>query len=442
MRSSSAECSSLSGAGVAQFGSGDPVESASIYFAGGLFFTIGGYTSLLQVLNAPRHSEGGGPLATVGWRWWGYEPMRLDWLSTFVQFAGTLVFGVNLLDSFLQGLTVQQTNRLIWTPDVIGCVLFLVSGHLAFAEICHRSRPCIRSRSLGWWVVAVNQFGSVLFIGREYLRFETELAKLSEGEGGRLAGETGRVTIPRPRAWEYESWTDDLERAVVALSHQNFAFADDLLRRWSSGYQPSEPDERGTYLLARSVALQGDLKRDQGAVVGPLSTQRCYANTRSLYTELEIPRRVAQLDLSLAVVTEMSGALETAARQYEDLAIDERLSPRDRARARLWVGTALSKDGNHDYAVRVMEEAIHEFEGLAEQDDWSVARQKLALAHRGTGNLDAALRLIDVARTTGINDAPMQRVRLDTAYGHILLSDRATLDDGLRVLDDAAKRAA
>ncbi|MEU7726611.1 hypothetical protein AB0B78_15405 [Streptomyces sp. NPDC040724] len=152
------------GAAVAQFGSGDALESAAIYFAGGLFFNTGGYTSLLQVLNAPRHSPGGGGLVTSAWRWWGYEPTRLDWLSTFVLFVGTLVFGVNLLDSFLQGLTVQQVNRLIWTPDVIGCVLFLVSGHLAFAEICHRPRPCLRSRSLGWWIVAVNQLGSVLFM--------------------------------------------------------------------------------------------------------------------------------------------------------------------------------------------------------------------------------------------------------------------------------------
>ncbi len=79
-------------------------------------------------------------------------------------FVGTLVFGVNLLDSFLQGLSAQQTNRLVWTPDVIGCLLFLLSGHLAFVEICHRPWPCLRSRSLGWWVVAVNQFGSVLFM--------------------------------------------------------------------------------------------------------------------------------------------------------------------------------------------------------------------------------------------------------------------------------------
>ncbi|MCY0922663.1 hypothetical protein OS965_31695 [Streptomyces sp. H27-G5] len=152
------------GAAVAQFGSGDAGESASLYFAGGLFFNLGGYTSLLQALNAPRHSRQGGDLVTADWRWWGYEPMRLDWLSTFVLFVGTLVFGVNLLDSFLQGLTAQQTNRLIWAPDVVGCVLFLVSGHLAFAEICHRSRPCFRSRSLGWWIVAVNQLGSVLFM--------------------------------------------------------------------------------------------------------------------------------------------------------------------------------------------------------------------------------------------------------------------------------------
>lgn len=152
------------GSGVAQFGSGEATTCASIYFAGGLFFNTGGYVALLQVVNAPRHVPGGeGRLVTQGWRWWSYEPSRVDWLSAFVLFAGTLVFAVDLLDSFLQGLTVQQVNRLIWAPDVIGCVLFLVSGHLAFVEICH-GRPRIRPRGLGWWIVAVNQLGSVLFM--------------------------------------------------------------------------------------------------------------------------------------------------------------------------------------------------------------------------------------------------------------------------------------
>ncbi|MFF1794067.1 hypothetical protein ACFVXQ_07520 [Kitasatospora sp. NPDC058263] len=152
------------GSAVAQFGSGDPTLSACIYFAGGLFFTTGGYAALLQVVNAPRHSGAPDPLITPPWSWWRYEPMNVGWLSTAVLLSGTLVFAVNLLDSFLQGLTVQQVNRLIWAPDVVGCVLFLVSGHLAFVEICHRTRPCVRSRSLGWWIIAVNQLGSVLFM--------------------------------------------------------------------------------------------------------------------------------------------------------------------------------------------------------------------------------------------------------------------------------------
>ncbi|KKZ75126.1 hypothetical protein [Streptomyces showdoensis] len=157
------------GASIAQFGSGDATVCASVYFAGGLCFNTGGYISLLQVVNAPRHVPGGqAALVARRWRWWSYEPMRVDWLSAFVLFAGTLVFAVDLLDSFLQGLTVQQVNRLIWAPDVIGCILFLISGHLAFVEICH-GRPCVGRRSLGWWslgwwIVAVNQLGSVLFM--------------------------------------------------------------------------------------------------------------------------------------------------------------------------------------------------------------------------------------------------------------------------------------
>ncbi|MFH8798266.1 hypothetical protein ACH4F6_01510 [Streptomyces sp. NPDC017936] len=152
------------GAAVAQFASGDATECASLYFAGGLFFNTGGYVSLLQVINAPRHVPGGeGRLVTRRWRWWSHEPSRVDWLSTFALFAGTLVLAVSLLDSFLRGLSAQQVNRLIWAPDVVGCVLFLVSGHLGFVEICH-GRLCVRPHSLGWWIVAVNQLGSVLFM--------------------------------------------------------------------------------------------------------------------------------------------------------------------------------------------------------------------------------------------------------------------------------------
>jgi hypothetical protein len=165
------------GAGVAEFGS-HGATGAWIYFAGGLFFNTGGYASLLQTVNAPRRDSESDVLAGRRWRWWSYEPGRIDWLSTFLLFTGTLVFGVNLLDSLLQGLSVQQVDRLIWAPDLVGCVLFLVSGHLALVEVCH-GRPRVLARDLGWWIVAVNQLGSALF-------FVSALAAFTRPETGSL----------------------------------------------------------------------------------------------------------------------------------------------------------------------------------------------------------------------------------------------------------------
>lgn len=136
---------------------------SSTYFGGGLFFNVGGYASLLQSVNAPRRPAGGDRLEAVAWRWWSYEPMRIDWLSAFLLLIGTLVFGLNLLDSFLQGLSTQQAARLVWAPDVIGCVLFLISGQLALAEVCHAPTG-VRPHDLGWWIVTVNMAGSALFM--------------------------------------------------------------------------------------------------------------------------------------------------------------------------------------------------------------------------------------------------------------------------------------
>ena len=105
------------GAALAELGSADPKAPACIYFAGGLFFNTGGYASVLLAINPPEPD---------GWRWWAWEPGRVEWVSAAVLFAGTLVFGVNLLDSFLEGLTAKQENRLIWahrTLEPIASVL-------------------------------------------------------------------------------------------------------------------------------------------------------------------------------------------------------------------------------------------------------------------------------------------------------------------------------
>lgn len=150
------------GALIAQVGSSGNELIASIYLLGGVFFSTGAYAALVQAINAPGKVGPAGALASGRWRWWDYLPLQIGWLATFVLFIGTLVFGINLVDSLIQGLTPQQENRLIWAPDLIGCIFFLVSGHLSFVEICH-GRPDLHHRSFGWWIVAVNQLGSVLF---------------------------------------------------------------------------------------------------------------------------------------------------------------------------------------------------------------------------------------------------------------------------------------
>ncbi|MEO3976877.1 hypothetical protein [Streptomyces sp. CAU 1734] len=273
-----------------------------------------------------------------------------------------------------------------------------------------------------------------------HLRFETFLAEEAPSAGP--SPRAGRVTLSRASGADLEAWADDLDRTVIALARQDFTFADSLIRRWTHRFPATALDDRGLYLLARSTTLLGDLKRDQGSVIGPLSATSDYTAARSLYSQLGIPRRIAQIDLSLAVTTEMSGRLTDAASQYETLTADPRLASRDRARARLWVGTALSKHGDNAYAAQVMTTAARDFEALDEPEDWSTAHQKIALAHRGAGDLTAALHCIGIARTTARPDAPLPQVRLDTAYGHILVSDPATREEGLRVLDGAAHTAA
>jgi hypothetical protein len=149
------------GALLAQAHVGGPRLAAAVFMVGGVFFTTGGYASLLQVANAPREVDG--VVQAPRWRWWSTEPGRLDWASAVALFIGTLYFGASLAVALVGDLTIAQLHRLVWSPEIIGCVLFLVSGHLALTEM-HRDRPRGARADLGWWIVVVNQVGSALFM--------------------------------------------------------------------------------------------------------------------------------------------------------------------------------------------------------------------------------------------------------------------------------------
>jgi hypothetical protein len=157
------------GAVLAQGDIGGPRLAAGVYLVGGVFFSTGGAVSV-------RLSRGCPPL---------------EQLSALVLFCGTLVFAINLLDSFLGSLTPAQVDRLVWSPDMVGCALFLVSGHLAMVAISGTWLPCWRPRRLDWWIVATNQLGSILFMVSavaSFVRADGDMIAIGIANWGTLTG--------------------------------------------------------------------------------------------------------------------------------------------------------------------------------------------------------------------------------------------------------------
>jgi hypothetical protein len=157
------------GAGLAQGDVGTPRLVAGVYLAGGVFFSTGGYFSILLARGKPA----------------------LEQLSALVLFVGTLVFAINLVDSLIGELSPAQFDRLVWSPDMVGCALFLVSGHLAMVAISGSWLPCWRPRELGWRIVAANQLGSVLFMASavaSLVRADGDMIAIGIANWGTLTG--------------------------------------------------------------------------------------------------------------------------------------------------------------------------------------------------------------------------------------------------------------
>jgi YrhK-like protein len=105
----------------------------AVFFVGSLFFTS---AALIQALDAE---------------------MRPDRWSSLVQFAGTIFFNVSTYHALRTGIDSNEYNRLVWRPDALGSICFLVSGVIAYVAV---RRP---RGGLPWWIAAVNLAGCVAF---------------------------------------------------------------------------------------------------------------------------------------------------------------------------------------------------------------------------------------------------------------------------------------
>lgn len=135
--------------------------SASIvgatFFVGSVFFTSAAYSQFVLVVNS------GDTGAATRTRLWSWGPRTRLWWATVVQFAGTLLFNVNTFRAWLGDVPVEDIDRLVWAPDFLGSIAFLVASHLAWLDVCHRLW-CVDRDDRDWWVAALNYVGSVFFM--------------------------------------------------------------------------------------------------------------------------------------------------------------------------------------------------------------------------------------------------------------------------------------
>ena len=135
----------------------------TVFFIGSIFFTSAAYLQVLEAANADRRAaQARGEAPPHPFRWFGWQPGEIGWLSASVQFAGTLLFNMNTTDAMLPGLNWLNQDLLIWTPDAVGSICFLVASWLAVLECCH-GMACWKIQGLDWWIVMINLLGSIGF---------------------------------------------------------------------------------------------------------------------------------------------------------------------------------------------------------------------------------------------------------------------------------------
>ena len=110
------------------------------FFVGSLFFTS---AALLQMLD-------------------GLHMGLLDRWAGIIQFGGTIFFNFSTGHALLTNLNASETDNLVWRPDALGSICFLVASQLAFMAIGH-AWVSWRPREIDWWTAFLNMLGSIAF---------------------------------------------------------------------------------------------------------------------------------------------------------------------------------------------------------------------------------------------------------------------------------------
>lgn len=159
-----------------------PSTTAITFFVGSIFFTSAAAVQLHESFSAPEDVDPdapGRPLLDALVRW---RPRSIDWWASAIQFVGTLFFNVTTWAATREDLDLAQEKVLVWAPDVLGSICFLVASYFAYAEVNRGNLPR-PDGSVGWRIALVNMGGSLAFgisaIAARYLHSTGEVANVT-----------------------------------------------------------------------------------------------------------------------------------------------------------------------------------------------------------------------------------------------------------------------
>ena len=167
------------GVPVSQAQSLAPTVAAAVFFIGSIFFTSASSVQMLLAWVAMR------PRALLNLR-------DYDWSSAAAQWVGTLFFNVTTLAALIQVAgTKPVSDQVVWRPDAVGSVLFLVSSAVALTPESRKARhEHVRGRS--WAIAALNMVGSVFFgisaVGAYVVPDTDEVLNSAWANGGTFLG--------------------------------------------------------------------------------------------------------------------------------------------------------------------------------------------------------------------------------------------------------------
>ncbi len=105
-----------------------------VFFVGSIFFTS---AALLQLLGSERSTA--------------------DWWASLVQLVGTVYFNVDTFRAMQDSFDTEDVNRVVWRPEALGSICFLVSGWIALRAVRH-----LRG-TRDYRIAVINFAGCVLF---------------------------------------------------------------------------------------------------------------------------------------------------------------------------------------------------------------------------------------------------------------------------------------